>query len=344
MTPSVSVIMPARNAARWLEQAIASLQAQTLADFELLVIDDCSTDDTHSILLRIARLDPRIRIFRTSARGLVHALNLGIAQAHGDLLARLDADDKALPERLAIQVRYLSDNPEVGLLGSWAHRINDRGAITGRLRPATEPDELQRILPKANPFIHSSIVLRTTLARRLQGYRAMFEGAEDYDLWLRLAELTVVANVPEYLVQYRRHSLNTEKQHALRQSFSHRLAQRSAELRRRGVRDPAADFEVPPHWRSEGAAASFFANIAEIYRLLEFSDPRLVRGAEDISPLLEQFGQLNHAERKLASLAIRNFYNGLDEPRLARLAGLLSALFSLPPKHALKIGWYSLRS
>lgn len=343
MTPRVSVIMPARNAARWLEQAIGSLQAQTLADFELLVIDDGSTDDTHSILLRSASLDPRIRVFRTPPRGLVHALNLGIAQAHADLLARLDADDNAFPERLAIQVRYLANNPDIGLVGSWAHRIDERGAIIGRLRPATEPAELQRILAQANPFIHSSIVLRTALARRLQGYRTMFEGAEDYDLWLRLAELTAVANVPEYLVRYRRHSLNTEKQQALRQSFSHRLAQRSAQLRRRGERDPAVDFEAPPLWRGEGAAASFFADIAEIYRLLEFSDPRLVRTAEDISPLFERFGQFNHAERKLASRAIRNFYSALDEPRLTRVASLVSALFSLPPKHALKIGWYSLR-
>src|SRR5262245_43626 len=166
MSPRVSVLMPARNAARWLEEAIASLQAQTLADFELLAIDDGSTDDTQAILLRTARIDPRVRVFRTEPRGLVHALNLGIAEARADLLARLDADDGAAPERLATQVRYLAGAPDVALLGSWAHRINEHGVITGRLQPATESDDLQRILLHSNPFIHSSIMLRTALVRR----------------------------------------------------------------------------------------------------------------------------------------------------------------------------------
>ncbi len=303
----VSVIMPVRNAGAWVKDAIESLLAQTFADFELLVIDDGSDDDiTRANLDATAAIDRRIRLIRTPPLGLVAALNRGIAEARAPLLARLDADDRALPERLAAQVRYLSQETEVGLLGTWAQRIDSQGAVTSRLTPETRADELVRILQSRNPFIHSSIMLRAELARRLAGYRPAFAGAEDYDFWLRISEVSRVANLPEFLVQYRRHASSASRLQPSRQAFSVRLAQRAAQWRRQGRPDPSADLDAPPDWRSESATA-FYADIAALYRLLDFADPTCVRTTANLTPLIERFGELSHDERRLASRAIRNF-------------------------------------
>ncbi len=338
----VSVIMPVRNTGAWVKDAIESLLAQTFADFELLVIDDGSDDDTtRANLDATAAIDSRIRLIRTPPLGLVAALNRGIAEARAPLLARLDADDRALPERLAAQVRYLSQETEVGLLGTWAQRIDSQGAVTSRLTPETRADELVRILQSRNPFIHSSIMLRAELARRLAGYRAAFAGAEDYDFWLRISEVSRLANLPEFLVQYRRHASSASRLQPSRQAFSVRLAQRAAQWRRQGRPDPSAELDAPPDWRSE-SATTFYADIAALYRLLDFADPTCVRPAANLTPLIERFGELSHDERRLASRAIRNFCTAGDRSRIAGAARLFSVLSGLSPKHALKVGWYCL--
>ena len=124
-----------------------------------------------------------------------------------------------------------------------------------------------------NPFVHSSVMFRTELARRLGGFRPAFRAAEDYDLWLRLAEAAQVANLPEPLVEYRWHGDNVSSRNAIRQAFSVRLAQRSARARRETGRDPADDLTAPPDWRSPEADASFYADDAALYRLLDLADP-----------------------------------------------------------------------
>lgn len=339
MTPQVSVIMPVRDAGAWVTEAIASLAAQTFADFELLVIDDGSDDATRAILDTTAPGDRRTRVIRTERLGLVAALNRGLAEARAPLLARLDADDRALPERLAAQVGYLAQHAEVGLVGSWAQRIDAQGSVTGRLTPETGSDELARILVSRNPFIHSSIMLRAELARRLGGYRPAFAGAEDYDLWLRIAETSRLANLPEVLVQYRRHRASASRQFANRQAFSVRLAQRAAQWRRQGRPDPAAGLDAPPDWRSD-CAQTFFADIAEIYRLLDFADPSLVQPGANLAPLIERFGELSHDEHVLASHAIRNVCLTSGRSGLGRAGQFVSLLLALPPKYALKVGWY----
>jgi GT2 family glycosyltransferase len=339
MTPQVSVIMPVRDAGAWVTEAMASLTAQTFADFELLVIDDGSNDATRAILDAAAPGDRRIRIIRTAPLGLVAALNRGLAEARAALVARLDADDRALPQRLAMQVGYLAQHADVGLLGSWAQRIDAQGNVSCRLTPETRADELARILAARNPFIHSSVMLRAELARRLGGYRSAFASAEDYDLWLRMAEISRLANLPEVLVQYRRHPASASRQFANRQAFSVRLAQRAAQWRRQGRPDPAAGLDAPPDWRSD-CAETFFADIAEIYRLLDFADPSLVQPDANLTPLIERFGELSHDERVLASHAIRNSCIASGRSGLGRARRFVALLLRLPPKYALKVGWY----
>jgi glycosyltransferase involved in cell wall biosynthesis len=307
MTPQVSVVMPVRNGARWLGEAIESVIAQSLPDWELIAIDDGSTDDTPRILHEYARRDNRIRAIRQDALGLVGALNRGLAEVRAPLLARLDADDRALRERLDRQARHLSAHPEIGLLGTWAQTIDENGVRGRALQPATDPDELGRILLQGNPFVHSSVTLRTELARRLGGFRPAFRAAEDYDLWLRIAEMAKLANLPDVLVEYRRHGENITSRSAIRQAFSVRLAQRSARARRESGKDPADGLAAPPDWRAPAAGASFYADDAALYRLLDFADPDFSASSEpDFTPLAGRFDQLNHAERALAAHAMIN--------------------------------------
>jgi glycosyltransferase involved in cell wall biosynthesis len=308
MTPLVSVVMPVRNGARWLDEAIESVTQQTLPDLELLVIDDGSTDKTPQILSDWSSRDARIRLFSQCTHGLVAALNYGLTQARGSFFARLDADDRAMPRRLERQVQILSNNPAIGLLGSWAKQINENGQTKRDLKPETCPRKLADILERANPFIHSTVMLRADLARQLGGYRAAFEAAEDYDLWLRMSEVTLVANVAEPLIYYRRHSANVTARQATRQSFSARLAQRAARIRRLTSRDPASKLATAPDWRQPEALGSFYAEDAVVHRLLELADPEVAvhNRNTDFAPLLEHLSKLNHAERQLTARAMIN--------------------------------------
>ena len=135
MTPKVSVVLPVRNGARWLGEALRSVHSQTFADWELLAIDDGWTDQTPGILEDWAARDRRTRVIRQESLGLIAALNRGLDEARGPLLAELDADDRALPDRLDRQVRHLEANPAVGLLGTWAQEIGAAGKRRGQLRP-----------------------------------------------------------------------------------------------------------------------------------------------------------------------------------------------------------------
>jgi glycosyltransferase involved in cell wall biosynthesis len=337
MTPLLSVVMPVRNGARWLGEAIDSVLQQTFSELELLVIDDASTDQTPQILTEWSRRDGRIRVLRQHDRGLVAALNYGLAEARGPLMARLDADDLAAPERLERQIRILDNDPRIGLLGSWAQRIDEHGQSRGNLRPETRPEKLVDILTHANPFIHSSITLRTEIARGLGGYRAVFEAAEDYDLWLRMSEVTSLANLPEPLVQYRRHGSNVTAQKAVRQSFSVRLAQRAAWVRRRTGRDPAIDLAIAPDWRLPQALNSFYAEDVITYRLLDLADSNFAnRNSEaDFSPIVERLSRLNHAERRLAVLAMINHLRHAPAAEAARTRRVLARTMWRRPGMAL---------
>lgn len=308
MTPLVSVIMPVRNGARWLDEAIDSVTRQTLRELELLVIDSASTDGTPQILDDWSRRDSRIRVLRQSDFGLATALNCGLAEACGRYVARLDADDCAVPSRLERQVLVLQQSQHIGLLGSWADRIDEDGRPRGQLKPEPQPKKLAELIRYGNPMIHSSVMLRPEIVRDLGGYRAAFEAAEDYDLWLRMSEVTSLANVAEPLVRYRRHSKNVSTTKTVRQSFSTRLAQRAGQIRRQTGRDPAGNLVTPPDWRLPEALNAFYAEEAVIYRLLELADPDFStdNGDADLAPLLQRCSELSPAERRLAAGVMTN--------------------------------------
>jgi len=186
------------NGAPQVGEAVQSVLTQTAADLELIVVDDESSDATPAILKSFR--DPRLRVTRRSRGGLTSALNAALALARAPLLARLDADDVALPQRLERQLEYLKRHPEVGLLGTAARETDAAGREVAVLRPPTDDALIRRALIRRNPFVHSSIVMRRAAVDLAGGYDEAFPVAQDYDLWMRMSRVTRMANLSDLLV------------------------------------------------------------------------------------------------------------------------------------------------
>jgi glycosyltransferase involved in cell wall biosynthesis len=202
-TPEVSIVMPVHNAAGTLDEAVCSILAQTFLDFEFIVVDDGSNDDTARILEKYARMDGRVKVFRQSNEGMIPALNRGCRLARGQFIARMDADDISLPQRIETQLKYLEADPEIGILGTWASRIDENGGVVGEWCLSPSPKVL-----KWNHFftvcvIHPTVLMRREILERLNFYRPDAIHAEDRDLWLRASAITEFSNVPEILLKYR---------------------------------------------------------------------------------------------------------------------------------------------
>jgi glycosyltransferase involved in cell wall biosynthesis len=196
--PAVSVLMGVWNGAPWVRDAVESILAQTAGDLELIVIDDDSTDATPGILGSFR--DPRLRVERRARGGLTSALNTALRLARAPLVARLDADDVALPERLDRQRAFLDAHPDVGLLGTAAREVDASGREVAVVRPPAADREIRLALIRRNPFVHSSMMARRDVVERVGGYDAAFPVAQDYDLWMRMSRVTRLANLAEPLV------------------------------------------------------------------------------------------------------------------------------------------------
>jgi glycosyltransferase involved in cell wall biosynthesis len=188
--PTISVLLPVYNAVNDLPRALKSLLNQTYHDFEIIAIDDGSTDGSGELLDSYAHSDQRIRVFHQSNAGaLGKVLNRAAELAQGKYIARQDADDASAPTRLEKQVNYLDTHPETGLSGIWTWYIDSN---LGPLFSLEIPDDHTRLcyyLSKGfNPFVHGSVMLRANLFKELGGYRGSY--AEDFDLWIRLSEIT----------------------------------------------------------------------------------------------------------------------------------------------------------
>lgn len=209
--PAVSVVLPFRDAGDTIEEALASIQAQTLDDFELLAIDDGSCDDGPRRVAGLAQQDDRIRILKMTGRGLADALNLGLRLARAPLVARMDADDRADPRRLAIQCQHLQMHPADHLVASQV-RLFPEERVRGGYRAYVDwqnrclsPQDIAEEIYVEAPFAHPSVVFRRHTVLALGGYRAG-NFPEDYDLWLRMVHAGYrMAKVPDVLLHWREH-------------------------------------------------------------------------------------------------------------------------------------------
>ena len=232
------MLMAVHNGERHLRSAIDSVLGQTLDDFELVVIDDGSTDDTPKILAEYGRDNTRIVIRRISHAGRSAALNFGCRQARAEFIAVLDADDLALPHRLESQLRFLRRNENVAVLGGGMLLIDEQGEIVGEDRVRTSDAEIRKALERSCPFYHSNVMFRKSAVQAVGGYRTVFEQAEDYDLWLRVAEAGyALANLDEYIGRYRSHQHQESVRLVERQAWFVLAARTSARERREGQRD-----------------------------------------------------------------------------------------------------------
>lgn len=194
--------MSVYNGQEYLAEAIDSILAQTFKDFEFLIIDDGSSDDSPDILDAYAQKDKRIKIIRQTNKGLVAALNKGLGLSRGTYIARMDADDVSLPGRLQKQIA-LAKSSGAALVGSGFYYIDTHGRKISSQSVWEEDPELKRALYAGNPFAHGSTLFLKDAVVKAGGYRGNVGPAEDYDLWLRLAPSHVFAACPEILYKWR---------------------------------------------------------------------------------------------------------------------------------------------
>lgn len=201
-TPMISIVLPAYNAGEVLEQAVMSVYVQTFTDWELLIMDDGSTDNTAEVALRIK--DPRIRLIRCK-HDFIATLNKGMQAAKGKYIARMDADDRMVPERLAIQYRLMEEHPEITVCGSWIEIFSKERRLNywGELAQFVE-HPIEELLRK-NFLCHPTVIIRADFWQKHQLRYQDYSAAEDYKLWFEMAKLGAVFYViPQVLLYYQR--------------------------------------------------------------------------------------------------------------------------------------------
>lgn len=246
--PDVTVLMPVRNGGRYLEAAMASILTQSLRNFEFIVCDDGSTDDTPHVLARYAARDTRIRLLTLPQQGLVAALNRGMQEARTAWVARMDADDVASPDRLAVQLAVAEAHPEAVGIGSAWRIIDQNGRPLRIVRPPTDPGGIAAALVRYNCLAHPTMLLRRQAVIAAGGYREAFRHAEDYDLWLRLSEHHPLLVVPQPLLDYREHPGQISHSALEQQIIAELGAQIAARARRQGRPDPAGAVPADRAW------------------------------------------------------------------------------------------------
>lgn len=199
--------MPVRNGAAHVRSALHDLTGQTLRDLEIVVVDDASTDETVAVVDAVG--DPRVRVVAGAGTGIVDALRRGVDAARAPYLARMDADDRCRPDRLARQADLLDARPEVVLVGSAFAVVDPAGRVERVEVLPTDDAALRRSLWVRNPFAHGSVMVRRSAYDAVGGYRADRPAAEDYDLWCRLATVGPLAALPAVLYDWQRSATGT---------------------------------------------------------------------------------------------------------------------------------------
>ncbi len=197
----ISVVMSVYNGERYLREAIDSILNQTFTDFEFIIIDDGSTDDSTEIITSFS--DNRIKLIQQENKGLAAALNKGIKIARGKYTARMDADDISKPDRFDIQFQYMEENPRCVVVGSLSNIISKDGDFLYLDKRPTDKSWLKKTLPNDTPFAHGSSFIRTSALHSVGGYKEQMRFSQDVLLWIDLAELGDFAIIPKPLYNFR---------------------------------------------------------------------------------------------------------------------------------------------
>ncbi|MDY0960146.1 glycosyltransferase [Sphingomonas sp. CFBP8993] len=320
-SPRITVALSVYNNAAYLALALDSMLAQSFTDFELLAVNDGSSDASPAILDRYAASDPRVRVIHQSNQGLIPSLNRIIAEARAPYIARMDGDDIAHPDRFAQQIAFLEAHPDHGVLGTRVFGITE----TGDLRrdwtidhPIT-PDAVIAALEDGPLLCHPSVMMRRDLVRAVGGYRAAYRHCEDYDLWLRLAERTHMANLPDRLLYYRYSPTQVSNRHVMAQHYGAAVARLARAERLAGRPDPTDAWQVLPPIDALDAAfdrpGTAQAIRAEVTRGILF-DPASLAG--DGLPLIAAHlaETRGHAGQRVGGQRVRGLWHAVA--RLAR--------------------------
>ena len=243
--PIVSVVMVVCNRDRFLAEAIESILAQTFRDFEFIIVDYGSTDRSKSIISSLAARDQRIKLHQIPNCSLPEARNAACFLAQGKYIAIIDADNVSLPERLNWEVQFMEEHPEVGVVGGGMKAIDATGASLpdsalpyGAAPRPVENSAIQSALLSNCVIWQNSVLMRKEAFTLVGGYRALFLQAEDYDLWLRIAERFEMANLKHvvFKLRYHPHQLSVRKR--TQQTLCYLAARASAHCRKTGQADP----------------------------------------------------------------------------------------------------------
>lgn len=257
-TPPLSVVMPAYNVEKFIGEAIESILNQSFGDFELIIVDDGSTDATLDVIRLYAKSDHRICFF-SHARNLgpAAAFNSGLSSARGTYIARMDSDDIALPFRLEKQLNFLRSHPEVGIVGGAMILVDEANHPIGRRHYWPDDASIRRHIFFYSPFCGGSIMIRKNILESVGGYDVHCLLAEDYDLFFRLGMITRFANLHETVYRYRIRSESTFNRHVRRGEFDTvRLRRKYFRQYHAGILDRTYNllhllvlFILPSQWR-----------------------------------------------------------------------------------------------
>lgn len=246
-TPLVSVVLSVHNGERFLGEAVESILNQSFCDFEFIVVNDGSTDASTPILDVYQKRDSRIKVYPQVNRGLVESLNRGCALARGKYIARMDADDIAVRDRLMWQVDFMEKHLQVGVVGGAFEAINAAGELLFTWQNPTEDRDIKSALFEYCALLHPSVLMRKEAFFSVGGYRKVVVDAEDYDLWLRMADRFQLANLEAGVLRYRLHSSQVSVRKCKQEALSGLAARTAACWRRNGNPDPLESLgEITP--------------------------------------------------------------------------------------------------
>lgn len=245
-TPIVSVTMAVYNAERYIASAIESILTQTFVDFELIIIDDGSTDSSLKIVEAYAAKDERIHLTSRENKGVIRTRNELLSKVRGEFVAVMDADDIALPERLARQVEFLQSHPEVVCVGGAHEVIDEKGRLLTRLELPIHDDEIQQLtLAGHGSICNPCAMIRRVSLMEVGGYDETMLSAEDLDMWLKLGEVGALANLKDTVLKYRLHEKSISEQNCMLQRTESKKACERAWKRR----EIEGHFEATEPWR-----------------------------------------------------------------------------------------------